>query len=287
MKRLKLTLAKYFKCTLTLISPKLNGIIVYFFKFGHLPNLKNPQKFNEKLLKLKLENYDHNAQVKKCADKYAVREYVESKGFGYLLNELIDVYDCVDDINWNSLPNKFVMKWNFGSGYNIICYDKSKLNEYEIKKKLKLWEREKYYLEYAEMQYKDVDKKIIIEKLLESENGDFPADYKVYCFHGKAKAILYISDRGTLNTKGVFFTTGWNYLGVADKKYKEPKYIPERPKSLDTMIAAAESLSKDFPFVRVDFYYCNGKVIFGEMTFTPAGCHDVSHTPVMTNMLHV
>jgi|CZCB01.1.fsa_nt_gi hypothetical protein len=280
MGNLERIIAKYFRYGLTLISPRLNAQVVHYFKFGRFPDLKNPKTFNEKLLKLKLENYDHNPLVRICADKYAVRNYVESREFGFLLNELIYVFDSVDEIDWNALPDKFAMKWNFGCGFNIICKDKSKLKENEVKKQMKRWGKERIHLGYGEMQYKGIEKKILVEALLEDREKELPDDYKIYCFHGKARAILFISGRNTKQMKGAFFTPDWDYIGVPNKKYHEVYPLPDRPHSLDTMIAAAEKLSSEFPFVRVDFYECNGKAVFGEMTFTPAGCHDVSSASI-------
>lgn len=289
MINLKLKLAKVFRCSLTLISPRLNGMVVYFFKFHKFPNLRAPREFNEMLLKLKLDNYDRNPLVKLCADKYAVRGYVKSKGLGHILNELISVHENVDEIDFSKLPNRFAMKWNFGSGLNIICHNKALLDVKAALEQMKRWGRSNSYLGYAEMQYKGVPKKIIIEKYLENGENQLPADYKVYCFNGVAKAILHISDRGTTAKKAGFFTPDWRFAGTPNDKYVSFDPVPDRPDSLPEMLEAAEKLSEGFPFVRVDFYECDGRAVFGEMTFTPAGCHDVSNMPIdglpMTDLL--
>ena len=135
------------------------------------------------------------------------------------------------------------------------------------------------------MQYKDVNKKILVEKFLSTNTGSLPPDYKLYCFNGKCKAILYIADRDKHEHKAAFFDTAWNYLGLPYKEGKPAQYIefdplPKAPEALSSMITVAEDLAREFPFVRVDFYDVDGKAIFGEMTFTPAGGHDVSEIDI-------
>lgn len=260
---------KYYRF-LTYLSPELNTKARYRQFFGKKLDLNNPHTFEEKLLYLKIKNYIRNPVVIQCADKVAVREYVLNNGYGHLLNDVIGVYDRVEDIPWEQLPDQFALKWNFGATYNIICNDKTKLNIPETKKLLKQWGKQKYWLDYSEMQYKYCPKKIICEKYLDTKQGFLPYDYKLYCFSGKVKAILFIMDRNN-NKKGGFFSPDWTYLGPASKDYKGFDNYPEKPYSLDVMIECAEALAKGFPFVRVDFYQCREKAIFGEMTFTPAG----------------
>lgn len=276
---------KYFRMLLTLISPKLNVIIVEKIKYNRWVNFKNPENFTHKLLKLQVEQYNNNKDVRLCADKYCVREYVQKKGYGGLLNDVLGIYDKPEEIDWDDLPDKFVIKWNFGSGYNIICKDKSEFNIPKAIKQLNLWKKEKVYLEYAEMQYKGIEKKILIEKFLDTKNGKLPLDYKLYTFNGKVRAILLISDREEKFHKGAFFDTKWNYLGIPHRENGKSNYVkfsvlPECPISLNEMIEAAEKLAAPYPFVRVDFYEIDGKPIFGEMTFTPSDVHDVSQIDI-------
>lgn len=255
---------------LTCLSPELNTKARYRQFFGKKLDLDNPQTFEEKLLYLKIKNYIHNPTVIQCADKVAVREYVSKNGYGHLLNDVIGVYDRVEDIPWQQLPDQFALKWNFGATYNIICDDKSQLDISEAQKLLKRWGKQKYWLDYSEMQYKYCPKQIICEKYLDTKQGFLPYDYKLYCFNGKVKAILFIMDRDN-NKKGGFFSPEWTYLGPASKDYRGFDITPEKPYSLDVMLECAEVLAKGFPFVRVDFYQCGDRAIFGEMTFTPAG----------------
>jgi hypothetical protein len=282
-----------FRAFLTTISPKLNAFIVYAVKKHRIIHWKNPQTFVEKLLKLRITDYNYNPLVKQCADKYAVRSYVEEHGYGFLLNDLLAVYDRPEDIVWDDLPDRFAMKLNFACTYNIICQDKSKLDREKTAEQLRVWMRQKPWLGYAELQYKDVTLKIIVEKFLEGKNGLFPEDYKLYCFHGEPKAILYMSGRYSDHMMVGFFDTDWNYLGSTQKAYEgfDRDNLPEKPASLRMMLEAAKALSKPFPFVRMDFYDLDGTAIFGEMTFSPAGSFDVSeidvHGESMKDMLHL
>ena len=123
-----MSIAKIFRSSLTLISPKLNAKVLHKVKTGRKLDFENPVTLSDKLVVLKIKDYNHNPLVKKCADKYAVREYVRSKGHEEVLNELIGVYDNVEDIEWGRLPDQFAIKWNFGCGFNVICRDKANLD---------------------------------------------------------------------------------------------------------------------------------------------------------------
>ena len=197
---------------------------------------------------------------------------------------MLAVYDNPEEIEWNELPERFALKLNSGSGCNIICDDKSKLKEEEVIAELRKWRKQKYWLGYAEMQYKDVPVKYLLENFLVGRDGLFPEDYKIYCFNGAPKAILYISGRFSDSTCAGFFDINWNYLGLPknrlDYKSFDVDSIPIRPRSLDVMLKAAADLSKPFPFVRMDFYDLDGEAVFGEMTFSPAGGFDVSEIDI-------
>ena len=262
---------------LTLLSPKLNTKIRYKQVFGKKMDLRNPKTLNDKILKLKLEKYGKDPLVKKCADKFAVREYVSSCDYGDILVPLIAIYDKVSEIEWDRLPESFAMKWNFGCGYNIICPKKSELDIVSSIKKMKKWKNSKKYLDYSEVQYMGVKKKILVEEYLSSIDNVFPADYKVYCFNGIPRAILYMDDRGKECIRAAFFDIDWNYIGKPqNSKYLDFDFLPSKPECLTKMIEASKRLSLPFEFVRVDFYCVGGKLYFGEMTFTPAGGFFVS-----------
>ena len=257
---------------LSFVSPELVSRIRYKRSFGRRLDLKNPTYFNEKLMWLKLKKYAKNPLVRQCADKFAVREYIEQCGLGHILNDLIGAWDRPEDIDWNALPNRFVIKCNHGAGYNLVCKDKSKFDIAGANEKLKAWLKDEYWIQYAEVQYRGIQKKIICEKYLEGKKDALPVDYKIYCFNGKP---LYIGNFIERNMEEKFILRGyfdldWNPSSVFRYEMDVKKF--ERPKCLEEMLSYAEILSKPFPFVRVDFYEVNGKVYFGELTFTPTGC---------------
>lgn len=262
---------KFFEI-LTKISPKFSSCVLYFMRTKEIPNLKNPKNFNEKTTALKL-SYANNELISKCADKYEVREYVKEKGLEKILNELYFVYDNVDDIDFNKLPNKFALKCTHGCAYNVICEDKKLLDIEKTKRKLRKYMQERYGLATGELHYLNIKPRIICEKYLCDKDGKMPIDYKLYCIDGKVVGILVCTEReeGTHIMKQNFYDTNWEELIYIKDKYRSKEKI-EKPQNLDLMIKYAEILSKDFKFVRVDFYNENGKIIFGELTFTPACC---------------
>lgn len=232
---------------------------------------RNPKKFQDKLIWLRLHCYNNSRFATECSDKVAVRGYVEKKGWGHCLNEVYGVYESVDDVPWDNLPNQFAMKWNVGSGYNIICKDVTQLDLQKTKETMRCWGEEEYWVGHAEMQYKHCKKLIMIEKYLGNDKGVVPSDYKLYCFNGKCRAILYMDGRTQSGTeKELFFSAEWHYLGQIGHGTEVPSDLPDAPKSLQEMIACAESLSENVPFLRVDFYEFENRAYFGEMTFSPA-----------------
>lgn len=262
----------------TVVSPKLNTTLRFRQASGRWPNYKAPKTFTEKLVTLKLTNYIHNPLVIKCADKYAVREYIAECGYDNILNDLIGVYNNAADIPWEKLPQKFVLKWNFGAGMNIICKGKDNLDIPATIKQLNRWGKRKYWLTHAEMQYKYAPKRIICEKFLQtSDNSPIP-DYKVYCFNGNPLAVLVMHDRGN-GVKTEFFDQFWNPL-VNTIKYSSPQNPTPKPGCLNELLECAATLSKPFPFVRLDFYIIEDQIVFGEMTFTPAGGVLTSQTQI-------
>jgi len=256
-----------FLSLLTLISPTLNTKIYYFISTGKRIDLKNPKEFNEKILWLKLNSYTNNKTIKICADKYAMRSYIIDKGYENILNDIIAVYDSVEEIDWDNLPDKFAMKLNFGCGFNIICKNKKDLDIDQCKKRLNSWIKSKYYLPHSEMQYKNVPIKILVEKFIETSNGDIPEDYKFYCFNGDPKIVLVCNERDK-KLKYSFYDMNWEYVHVRDGQI-DGQF--DRPTCLEEMVSICKDISREFPFVRIDFYVSNGKPVLGELTFTPAG----------------
>ncbi len=274
----------WFRQGLTLVSPRLNARIVYWIKFKKALNLEDPKTLDEKIQWLKLNTYNKNPLVTQCADKYLVREYIKECGCSEILNELYGVYDRVEEIPWDALPNAFVIKWNFGCGHNLICFDKKSLNINESIKLLKKWKRshKSFYLSYAEMQYRGIVPKLVCEKLITSSEGGLPIDYKFYCFNGDPKVVLVCvgreQDGG--HAKYYFFDREWNLrrYNKTGKNAPEGFTIP-KPLNMDKLFDYAERLSKPFPFVRADFYLEAGQCYFGELTFTPLAGFDTERLP--------
>lgn len=280
LKKIKRSIGKKYQYYLNTLFPKLASKRLYKKATGNKLNLNNPKLFNEKLMWLKLNEYSKNPLVAKCADKYKVREYVKENDCSELLNELIGVYDNVEQIDFDNLPNQFVLKCNHGAGYNIICKDKEKLDINKTKDTLKKWMNEDYWKAYAELNYKSVEKKIICEKYIKNDKNEDLDDYKFYCFNGKAEFVMICIGRNTTeHVKFYFMDRNWKLMKINPSGFDEPDDLKiEKPKCIDKMFEYAEKLSKPFPFVRVDFYCVKDKVVFGELTFTPAGCIDTDYT---------
>lgn len=260
---------------LTRISPRLNTNISYRFKFGRKLDLKNPLTLNEKVLWLKFNTYWENDLVKCCADKYRVRNYVSNQGMPEILVDLIGAYDSSEEIVWDSLPKSFVIKFNMGYGCNIVVRDKNMANWKFIKKTVDSWFKQKYYLDYSEMQYKDAHPKILIEKCLCDKDGKLPVDYKFYCMNGRCDYVMACFDRGEAGKgKFLYFDRGWNLMPFSQDALDNLDAVVPRPDGIDDAFEYAERLSAPFPFVRTDLYIVDGKVYFGELTFTPGAGMD-------------
>ena len=283
MKHLLSILLKRFQILLTDISPVLNIHFSYWLTFRKRLHLKNPQTLDEKIQWLKLNTYRDNSLVTQCADKFRVREYVRDCGCGEILNDLYYVWDDVDEICWDKLPQKFVIKWNFGCGQNLICFDKTKLDIEKAIKQLTSWKKEKstFWKIYSELHYKDIQPKLICEKFIESTYGRLPQDYKLYCFNGVPKYVLVCANRASRSHADFyFFNKEWKLERLNKQGLKAPQgfTLPE-PVNYKKLFDCAAILSKPFPFVRADFYLEDGIVIFGELTFTPAGGFDKGRLP--------
>lgn len=256
------------------ISPELELKLIFRLKQGYKLNLKNPVTYNEKLQWIKL--YDHNPLMPKCCDKYTVRSYVEDKGCGAILNELIWQGMNPEEIPFDKLPRQCVIKVTHGSTFNIICPDTTKINRKEVVKKCRKWLKAKFLPCYGEWFYGVEKPRIIVEKYLEGgEHG--LCDYKVYCFHGKPCYVSVDSGRGSEGHIKNIYDTEWNLMKGYEMAYPCSDIMDEKPECLDELLKYAKILSEDFLHARVDFFIVEGKVIFGEITFTnSAGFGNVS-----------
>lgn len=230
-------------------------------------DLNNPQTFNEKLQWLKL--HDRKKIYTKMVDKYEAKEYVASiVGEEYII-PTIGIYNSFDEIDFDKLPNQFVMKCTHDSGGNVVCKDKSKLDIEKAREKINASLKTNYYWVWREWPYKNVKPRIIIEPYLEDKKETEIIDYKIMCFSGKAKLLFTCTERNTKNgLKVTFFDLDWNKLPFTRHYPASTKKI-KKPKNFNKMIKFAEKLSKDNIFLRVDFYEINNKLYFGELTFYP------------------
>ncbi|EGT0014958.1 glycosyl transferase [Clostridium perfringens] len=235
---------------------------------GYELDLNNPKTFNEKLQWLKLNN--RKPEYTMMVDKYLVRQYIADKlGKEYLI-PILGVWDDPDEIDFERLPNKFVLKCNHNSGLGMcICKDKTKLNIEKTKKKLKKGIKQDYYMLHREWPYKNVKRKIIAEKYMVEANGEDLKDYKFMCFNGEVKCSFVCSDRFSDDgMKVTFFDANWNVMPF-ERHYPKSTETIQKPINYKKMIEFAEKLSKGIPFLRVDFYEIEGKIYFGELTFFP------------------
>jgi len=262
-----------FEKLLLLRSPVLFSKYKYKKFHGREINLKNPTTFNEKLIWLNLF-WKHPLKTV-CADKYTLRSYVQKQGYGHMLPELLGVYNHSSEIDFDLLPQQFVLKCTHGSGFNIICLNKDELDRQTVRSKLDHWMKTDYSRKSCELHYKSMKPRIICEQFLDDCTGKTPTDYKVYCFSGKAHCIMVAHDRDIngKTEKYEFYDLEWkNTLPYFEKDDTAGDLNLPKPAALNDIIHAAEALSQPFPFVRMDFYDINGRAILGEMTFTPSGC---------------
>lgn len=247
-------------------------------------SLEHPKTFNEKLQWLKL--YNRKTSYTTMVDKYKVREYIRERlGEKYLI-PLLGVWNNPEEIDFDILPNQFVLKCNHNSGLGMsICKDKVLFDFAKAKKDLRRGIRENYYQKNREWPYKDVPRKIIAEQYMKSDAGGL-TDYKIHCFNGEPKLILVCKDRflETGLTED-FFSVNWEHLDIRRPKHPNASAPIKKPEELDEMLRLAAILSKDIPFLRVDFYIVDHKIYFSELTFYPASGFDKFVPEIWDNIL--
>ena len=247
------------------LSDKVYLRMIYRLAMGKKLDLDNPKTFNEKLQWLKLN--DRKDIYTTMVDKYEAKKYVaELIGEDHIVPTL-GVWDSFDDIDFEKLPNQFVLKCTHDSGGLVICKDKKTLDVKKAKKKINKSLKTKFFYRGREWPYKNVTPRIIAEKYLEDESGGL-IDYKFFCYKGKVKNLFVATERNAnTETKFDFFDREFNHLPFTNG-HPNAKMIPEKPKKFGEMIELSELLSKSIPFVRMDFYEVEDKVYFGEMTFS-------------------
>lgn len=240
----------------------------YMKKAGRLPDLNNPKSFSEKQQWSKLHKQDSLNAV--CADKYMVQNYVKECGYENLLNTIYGVYEHVDEIRIDELPDKFVLKATHGSGWNIIVKNKRDINWFLWKLIMRSWLKQNIYWCGREWVYKDPKPRIIAEEYLEDETGEL-CDYKFFCFNGEPRFMQLEVGRYTGQSTRNFYDMDWVIMPFGKEIPHNPNIVVPRPIAFNEMKSIAKKLSEPFSFVRVDLYQVKGKVYFGELTFFPAG----------------
>lgn len=243
--------------------------VKYYLRMGKRLNLNNPKTFNEKIQWLKL--YGRRPIDKVLSDKYAVKQYIsDTLGSDYVI-PLLGVWNHFDEIDFDTLPDRFVLKCTHDSGGLVICKDKNKLDFAKAKRIIEQSLKYDYYIYSRETAYKDVPRRIIAEAFMEDYSKGELVDYKVHNFGGVPKFILLCQNRFKEN--GVFedfYSPEWEHLDIKRPYNSNAPVHAEKPEELDEILRLSRILSKDLPFVRTDFYIINHKVYFGEITFSPA-----------------
>lgn len=240
--------------------------IAYFAHTKNRLHLSDPQTFNEKLQWLKIN--DKNPIYCKIVDKYTVREYIKQKiGSEYLI-PLLGVWDSANDIPFDQLPEKFVLKCTHDSGSVIVCTSKGDIDQKAVKQKLNKALKQNIFYNGREWPYKNVKPRIIAEEFLTEASGMEPKDYKIFCFNGMPRFIQV--DQGRFHThRRNMYTPEWQPMDMEIRVPRNREREVDKPENLKEMLEFAKVLSKDFPFVRVDFYSVNNRLYFGELTLYP------------------
>lgn len=247
---------------------------------GRELKLDNPQTFDEKLWWLKLNNRDPLLTL--CSDKYRVREYVKSCGLGHILNELYGVYDKAEEIDYDALPNEFFLKCNHTSGSNFLCSNKELFPKTKINKELNRALKANYYFQSREWNYKDIEPKIVCERVLKNKDGAPLIDYRFLCFNGVVRCVFVDIDTCAEDgshrhdARRNVYDENMQLLKVRVTRQNFAAELAPKPDNFAAMRSYAEILSKPFSFCRVDLYNIDGAIYFGEMTFYHAGgCNNI------------
>lgn len=241
----------------------------YKLMMGTKLDLENPKTFNEKLQWLKL--HDRNPEYTKMVDKYEAKEYVANTiGKEYIIPTL-GVWDKFDDIDFDALPNEFVLKPTHTSGNVFICKDKSKIDYKKLKKQVNKWLKRDYYRIHREWPYKNVKPRIIAEEYMENKDHTSIKDYKFYCFNGQADYVMICTGRETGHPKFYFYNKEWNFMrNMSNDGMKLEGKLEEKPIGIEKMFEIAEKLSQGIKFVRMDLYNVNEKIYFRRIYVFPS-----------------
>ena len=261
-----MSLKETVKRSLRLIPDPVYLRMMYFIKIGRPLRLRHPKSFNEKLQWLKLHN--RKPEYTTMVDKHEAKAYVAERIGDSLIIPTLGVWDSFDEIDFDALPDAFVLKCTHDSGGLVICRDKNTLDKAAAREKISSCLAKNYYWDYREWPYKGVNPRIIAETYLPGDGGELP-DFKFMCFNGKVKSIMVCSQRGTEDGLHVTnYDPQWN-VQPFERGYPIAENPVQKPQRLEEMIRLAEQLAEGIPYLRVDFYETQGKIYFGELTFFP------------------
>lgn len=258
-----------------LLTPIAAAKLLHLADCRRWPDIRNPRDLNEKIMQM--EFFSDTSEWTRLADKVKVRDFVASKGLADILIPLLGVYRTADEIDFDALPESFVIKPNNGSAQAVVVDDKSAVDQAAIRRTVAHWSDRQFGIATAEPHYTRIPPLIMAEKRLQTPDGSLPIDYKFYCFGGRPLNCLVCSERNTKDFHShfnLYSVEPWSELTECVKqRYRASRPFP-KPEKLAEMLRIAAKLSKGFPFVRIDLYEVDGKVWFGEMTFTPFACRN-------------
>lgn len=260
---------------------KYHLYLLYWARLGKWLNLKNPQTFNEKLQWLKL--YNRKPEYTGMVDKYEAKRYIKSMVGDEYVIPLLGVWEKFEDIDFDTLPEQFVLKCSHDSGCFVICREKSKLDIGAVREKINKSLKRNYYFHGREWPYKNVKPRIIAEEFVEDTANDALTDYKFYCFSGIPR-IMYISKDHGKDPRTDFFDMEFNHLPIIIQDLNA-EVTPSKPEQFQRMKQFAAILSKDIPFLRVDFYEINGKLYVGELTFFDGSGFELIEPPEWNDIM--
>lgn len=248
------------------LGQRVNYTIRYYRHRGHLPNFKHPKDLSERILSSMLSK--DFLKYADYADKVKVREYVKAKGLEGILLKQFGAWENASQIPFDQLPNRFILKANNGSGGHYICTDKSKIDILTVVKNMDATLLEVSHLRNTEPHYCAIKPMILAEELM-GDGATLPTDYRFHCIKGKVADVFVVCGRES-GAKYCTLDTNWQQLPYTKPEFM-PASMPPKPEHLKEMVTLAETLSSDFEFVRVDLYDFDGKIYFGELTFSPWG----------------
>ena len=267
--KFKRALAVPFRGIIKVISPTLFVKLQYKYITHHKLNLSNPVRYTEKLQYLRLYTYPRNPLVTKSASRDGAREYLKELGLEELLIPIYGIYDSFNEIDFDKLPDQFVMKCTHACAFNKIVLNKNELDINGTRKQFNKWLRTNYGNKTLERHYSPIKPRIIIEKYI-GELDALPVEYKIHVFNGVARSMYVVTGRRKDIRYNNYYIDWTPFDGSQFNGWKKTDYELEQPKNWGEMVKIAEKLGEKFQFVRVDLYNINGKIYFSEMTFTPA-----------------